>query len=437
MNATFNQPCAEEGPADGAATAYGLARRSSSRLELLTEPAHELTALLVSAESGVDAVWDRLVPLVYDESHVLARTQLPDEHSASTLTTTELVHEACVRLVDSPRSRERTPLLLRCRHASDAPHLTSPVFRQLAGVLPAGLSGGRRVMSTHSFSLIASLAFVVGTLGDEAARTDVTASAPSVVTITATDYAFQAPDTIAAGFTTFRLVNNSDQIHMAQLIRLEPGRTMDEYIEAYSESFRSRGPRPEWAKRVGGPGAAPPHGTSNATQVLEPGSYLWVCFVNPPPDRTPHVMKRMAKAFVVRATDANTPGRTPPKADVVMRLIDFGFTVSPALAPGRHTIRVENAGREPHEIGIMKLAPGTTEDSVQKVRDWMQNPDGPPPASVSAASLVGGISSLTTGGEAYFEADLTPGDYLLFCFVTAQDGRPHTAHGMVQHIRVG
>ena len=292
-------------------------------------------------------------------------------------------------------------------------------------------------MSTHSLPFIATVALVVAaTMRHETAHTEVAATAPSVVTITATDYAFQAPDTIAAGFTTFRLVNNSDQIHMAQLIRLEPGRTMDEYIEAYSESFRTRGPRPQWATRVGGPGAAPPHGTSNATQYLEPGRYLWVCNVNPPPDRIPHVMKRMAKAFVVRAAGATTPARTPPASDVVIQLIDFGFTVSPTLAPGRHTIRVENAGREPHEIGLMKLAPGTTEDSVRKVRDWMQNPDGPPPASVSAASLVGGISSLAAGGEAYFEADLTTGDYVLFCFVTAPDGRPHTAHGMVQHIRI-
>ena len=68
---------------------------------MLTEPAHEVTALLVSAESGADVVWDRLVPLVYDELHVLARAQLADEHSANTLTTTELVHEAYLRLVDS------------------------------------------------------------------------------------------------------------------------------------------------------------------------------------------------------------------------------------------------------------------------------------------------------------------------------------------------
>src|SRR5438445_3746866 len=33
------------------------------------------------------------------------------------------------------------------------------------------------------------------------------AAGPSVVTITATDYAFGVPDTIPAGLTTFRLVN--------------------------------------------------------------------------------------------------------------------------------------------------------------------------------------------------------------------------------------
>ena len=284
---------------------------------------------------------------------------------------------------------------------------------------------------------IATIAFAfAGTFGDESART--VAAAPTVVTITATDYALQAPDTIAAGFTTFRLVNNSDQVHMAQLIRLEPGRTMEEYIQAYSESFRTRSPRPTWATRAGGPGAASPRGTSTATQYLEPGSYLWVCNVNPPPDRIPHVMKRMAKAFVVRGTSGIAPPRTPPKSDVVMRLIDYGFTLTPALAPGRHTIRVENTGAEAHEVGLVKLAAGTiTEDALQKLRDWMQNPDGPPPASFTGGSLLGGVSSLVRGMVAYFETDLTAGDYVLFCFVTAPDGRPHTAHGMVQHIRIG
>jgi RNA polymerase sigma factor (TIGR02999 family) len=70
---------------------------------VLTQAAHEVTAMLVSAEAGTDLVWDRLVPLVYEELRVLAHARLADEHSSNTLTTTELVHEAYLRLVDSSR----------------------------------------------------------------------------------------------------------------------------------------------------------------------------------------------------------------------------------------------------------------------------------------------------------------------------------------------
>ena len=60
-----------------------------------------VTSLLVSAEAG-DEVWERLVPLVYEELRALARLQLAGEAPA-TLSTTALVHEAFLRLVDSDR----------------------------------------------------------------------------------------------------------------------------------------------------------------------------------------------------------------------------------------------------------------------------------------------------------------------------------------------
>ncbi|MGH7516332.1 MAG: hypothetical protein ACREOC_02505 [Gemmatimonadales bacterium] len=143
-------------------------------------------------------------------------------------------------------------------------------------------------MSAHSTTpapLIAIVALVAAcTAGNEAPHPNA-AAAPTVVILTAIDYAFEAPDTIPAGFTTFRMVNNSEQFHMAQLIKLEGGRTLDDFLQAYSEAFRTVGPRPEWAKRLGGPGVADPHGESNATQYLEAGSYAWICLVNPPPDQ--------------------------------------------------------------------------------------------------------------------------------------------------------
>ncbi len=61
-----------------------------------------VTTLLVSAETGGAPVWDQLVPLVYDELRALARAQL-SRGGANTLGTTELVHEAYLRLVDATR----------------------------------------------------------------------------------------------------------------------------------------------------------------------------------------------------------------------------------------------------------------------------------------------------------------------------------------------
>jgi hypothetical protein len=266
------------------------------------------------------------------------------------------------------------------------------------------------------------------TSGKDAARADA-ASGPSVVTLTAIDYAFDAPDTIDAGFTTFQLVNNGSQLHMAQLIKLEDGKTLDDFLAAYTEAFRTAGPRPSWATRLGGPGAAEPQGYANATHYLEPGSYAWICLMNVQ-DGIPHVVKAgMAKRFTVRARGRAATSSTPPEADVVIKLLDYSFDISVPLTAGRHMIRVENVGVEPHEIGLIKLMPGKT---MQDFQAWMRNPQGPPPAHA-----VGGVSSLVVKTRAYFEVDLSSGDYVLLCFVTAPDGRPHTEHGMIGHIHIG
>jgi hypothetical protein len=95
-------------------------------------------------------------------------------------------------------------------------------------------------------------------------------------------------------------------------------RTLDDFLKAYGESFRTvrRSPRLEWAKRRGGPGAAEPHGQSNATQYVEPGNYAWICIMNVP-DGIPHVIKTgMARPFTVRGP---TTPQTAPSASVVIR----------------------------------------------------------------------------------------------------------------------
>jgi RNA polymerase sigma factor (TIGR02999 family) len=58
------------------------------------------TSLLQYAESSGDETLDRLVPLLYQELKRVARRQLVREETGHTLRTTDLVHEAYLRLVD-------------------------------------------------------------------------------------------------------------------------------------------------------------------------------------------------------------------------------------------------------------------------------------------------------------------------------------------------
>jgi hypothetical protein len=254
---------------------------------------------------------------------------------------------------------------------------------------------------------------------------------PSVTTITARDYTFQTADTLAAGWTTFRLVNQGTQPHMGQLIRLGPGNTLGNFLKTYSEAFRTRGSRYEGVKRLSGPGVAAPQQTSNATLHLEPGNYAWICLFNLP-DGIPHVVGHgMARSFVVRAADGSPAPLTAPKADLLIRLVDYAFRLSAPLKAGRQTIRVENTGSDSHELGVVKLAPGKT---IEDFKAWMQHPEQG--LSEKTMTISGGVTGLAPGAEAYFEADLTRGEYLLLCFVTAPDGRSHVEHGMIQQIHV-
>lgn len=275
------------------------------------------------------------------------------------------------------------------------------------------------------------------TTGGEAPSTP----APNVVSLSATEYAFQAPDTISSGWTTFRLANNGEEIHYGHIVQLDSGKTVRQLVDAYAEAIRTSGPRPKWVKRFGGPGGAPPSGTSSVTQYLVPGSYVWVCPIEDS-SGAPHFGKGEFKPFVVRAAASDVADRAAaPAADVVVRLMDFSFAVEPAVRAGRHTLRVENAGAEPHDLVLMKLAPGKTIEDVRAAMnpERARRPDQagePPPSFESLVTVVGGIAAIGSGMEAFFDADFTPGEYVLICMATAPDGRSHIEHGMIQQISV-
>ena len=263
---------------------------------------------------------------------------------------------------------------------------------------------------------------------DRAAGSDQTgasATAPASVNVTATDFAFEAPATAPAGTTTIRLVNNGKELHQAQLVKLEDGKTMADLAKA----LKNPGPPPPWVKFVGGPNGIAPGQNAEATAKLAPGQYVYICLI-PSPDGVIHAAKGMMRPFeVTESATASAPAE--PKADVTIKLVDYDFQSSQPLKPGRQTIRVENAGPQAHELVLLRLAPGK---KVEDFAHWAETGlKGPPPAEP-----LGGVGVLDKGGHGYFTADLTSGEYGLICFVPdSKDGKLHLAHGMMKTIKVG
>jgi RNA polymerase sigma factor (TIGR02999 family) len=68
----------------------------------------EITGLLADWRSGNQAALDRLLPLVYDELRRLASSYMRGERSNHVLQTTALVHEAYLRMLDSPNVKYET-----------------------------------------------------------------------------------------------------------------------------------------------------------------------------------------------------------------------------------------------------------------------------------------------------------------------------------------
>jgi hypothetical protein len=249
------------------------------------------------------------------------------------------------------------------------------------------------------------------------------APTPNMVSFTAKEFSFEGPDSIPAGLTMFHLTDAGQELHHVQLIKLEDGKTFADFQAAAKDM--GKGPPPAWIVSYGGVNPPAPGSTTTAMQVMEPGNYAVVCFVEGP-DHVPHIAKGMMRSLTV--TPSSNP-MTEPNADVTLTLSDYTFSLSKPLAAGKQMIKVENAASQPHEVVLVQLAPGKTIEDVGK---WVFDMKGPPPGKP-----IGGIPAFMKGKNAFFEADLTPGDYGMICFVPdAKDGKPHVQHGMTTQFKI-
>ena len=284
----------------------------------------------------------------------------------------------------------------------------------LVGLVAASLTFATTSV-TNTFAAHSSHAAFTKTIGRPSA------AKARVVRVTGEDFRFDAPDIIPAGLTEFRFLNKGPALHHLAILKLTGGKTVEDLRAALANPE----PPPVWVKELGGPNAPAPGLEANATLMLEPGNYALICFVDI--GGPPHFAKGMLRPLrVVPAKGASAPR---PRADVTMKLVDYSYKLSSPIRTGTRTIRVQNVGKQHHEVELVQLAPSATAADFMK---WMEKMEGPPPGKP-----LGGVAGMEPGMSEYFTADFTPGNYALICFLPdASDGKPHFVHGMIQEITV-
>lgn len=222
--------------------------------------------------------------------------------------------------------------------------------------------------------------------------------------VTANDFAYRGlPVHAPAGWLTLRMANTGRELHMFATASVPHG-----YTAASFEAAILKGNVPGGLTEFGGPNAVAPGDTTSVSMFLPAGEYVVGCFVQSP-DGKRHFDKGMMGSFdVVAVADTGAP----PRSDERITLSTYGIAMPGASPqPGMRTFLVRNTAKETHDLVILKVLPG---HSIAQALTWFTKlPSGAP-----AAVPVGGTTGIHTGEQVLVPADLTPGQYVLVCWMT-------------------
>lgn len=254
------------------------------------------------------------------------------------------------------------------------------------------------------------------------------AVAGSMVEVEIFDFGFDAPETIASGWSTFRVRNSGEQEHFMLLWKLPEGATFEDWKAEVVTAFDEPMTRyeageldqegmfeallegiPDWffdAEPAGGVALLSPGEAGQSTVDLAPGTYVMECYVRAP-DGQFHGMLGMIREMTV--TDATT-GAEAPGADVDLAIANDGITIDGEFVRGEQTVRVTVTeapeGLLGHDAHLVKLDDETELDEVITWMDWVDAYRSPGPDR-----FLGGAEDLPEGGTAYVTVDLEPGEY--------------------------
>jgi hypothetical protein len=273
------------------------------------------------------------------------------------------------------------------------------------------------------------------------------AATPPVIEILAQGLTLSGPEVVAPGWTTVRFRNESGMAHFALLERFPEGRGISDHQEVLAPIFQEGMDHlnagdgqaagavfatfPAWVPEIvylGGPGLTAAGATSEVTLWLEPGTYLFECYVktdgifhayNPEPD---------TYGMLFEFTVAGDPSDgAEPEADVSIAISSTsGFTIEGMPTSGRNVVRVYFEDQTVHEnflghdIHVARLSEDSDLEALAAWMDWSR-PGGL--ETPSPVHWVGGLHDMPAGRTGYLHLDLEPGRYAWVAEVTNPAGK--------------
>ena len=239
------------------------------------------------------------------------------------------------------------------------------------------------------------------------------------------------PSSLSTGLLSVTLVNDTKGELDAGFGRANPGETVAAIRAAdkaaNSGSLAGYEQILNAVTFIGGPNDVVPGASETAVvQLTTPGLYG----VSVSPANGP------GRLSLFNVTAAGAGAAKLPAADVSVTLKDFKFIGLPKhLSAGKATFQMTNTGTEVHEMQVVRLDPGKTQQDVLKFLESPQGQNGPPPAWVHDD---GGMDNVSPHQSAEVTVNLVPGYYIAVCFMpdVRKNGEPHVMEGMIGHFTV-
>lgn len=236
--------------------------------------------------------------------------------------------------------------------------------------------------------------------------------------ITVQGGSLSAPHSVAPGWTRIRVEEDGDG-HIVVVFRLKDGADPAAFLAALDTAAAT----PGLATALGGPEIGD---TGEVILQLTPGRYVLGC-VRRGAGRRRHASTGESRVIVVTTAPVAPARASAPAATVELKLADFAYVGPDHWRAGPGMLRVENTGKQDHQLRLVQLPAGKT------VRDWMNAED---PGEVGTP--VTGVARIGSGAVAYLPVDLSPGSYVAYCLITdPASGREHVLMGMLRAIQAG